>query len=134
MCRAKGVEVVPVGAAGVVGDAQGVEAEAAVDVDELTHGEEAVAPGRVHVQLTEERSGPCPLLCPKLRRPTRDPVATRYPTSEKAVKRQRRLLCPVHVVFAAKRWPALPDPAAPSRNQQFARLAMMCGCPSAVSC
>ena len=56
-----------VGADGVIGDAENVEASAAVEVDELAHGEAAVTPRRVRMQLAEERLDSVPhraSLCP----------------------------------------------------------------------
>jgi hypothetical protein len=39
----------------VVGDREHVEAVSAVEVAELAHAEDAVAPGRVRVELAQER-------------------------------------------------------------------------------
>ena len=69
----------------VVGDAEHVEAVAAVDIDELGQRERAVAPRRVRVELTEKRF---PVHAPSVAAPDREPGEK---SGERAGKKRRTL-------------------------------------------
>src|SRR5262249_36546479 len=54
----QGVEPRVIGTDSVIADTEDIEAPASVQIDDLSHGEPAVAPGRVGVELAEKGLNP----------------------------------------------------------------------------